>query len=107
MNPIIFQTPRLAQLHVCVFIKCTSSAVGTLPLRAYAYPLHIFVHPCIGAYLLSVGIEGVLVLWQVDTQQQTHFRPRLGSAITSVSISPKDEWIALGMQNNGTVGRCM
>ena len=108
LNPIIVQTLKLAQLHVYVFIKCTSSAVGTaLPSCAcVCVPMCISSYTSVGAYLLSVGIEGVLVLWQVDTQQ-THFRPRLGSAIASVSTSPKDEWIALGMQNNGTVSRCM
>lgn len=65
----------------------------------HAY-LYVSSFTFVGAYLLSVGIEGVLVLWQVETQQ-CHFRPRLGSAITSVSISPKDEWTALGMQDNG------
>ena len=69
--------------HHCVYIRISTYLLTPL-----------------GAYLLSVGIEGVLVLWQVDTQQN-HFRPRLGGAITSVSVSPRDEWIALGMQNNG------
>lgn len=58
--------------------------------------------PCttLGSYLLSGGEEGVLVLWQLQTSHQ-QFRPRLGSAITSVSCSPNDSYFTVSLANNG------
>lgn len=53
-----------------------------------------------GTYLLSGGVESVLVLWQLKTSHK-QFRPRLGSPITRVSCSEDDTCFAVSLQNNG------
>lgn len=48
-----------------------------------------------GSYLLSGGLEAVLVIWQLGTRQKD-FLPRLGSVITSVAVSPQNSFYCAG-----------
>ncbi|KAJ3591859.1 hypothetical protein NHX12_006990 [Muraenolepis orangiensis] len=41
-----------------------------------------------GTNLLSGGLESVLVQWRYDQEGQRDFLPRLGSAITDITVSP-------------------
>mmetsp|Transcript_4790 Transcript_4790/g.14629 ORF Transcript_4790/g.14629 Transcript_4790/m.14629 type:complete len:949 (+) Transcript_4790:182-3028(+) len=52
-----------------------------------------------GAYLLSGGSEGVLVIWQTSTSQK-QFLPRLGGAIHGVAVSKNSELYALYTASN-------
>lgn len=45
-----------------------------------------FVSP--GTNLLSGGIESVLVQWRYNQEDQREFLPRLGAAITHITVSP-------------------
>jgi len=51
-----------------------------------------------GAYLMSGGLEGVLVQWQMESGRKTFF-PRLGSAIEQISVAP-DETLGITMRDN-------
>lgn len=53
-----------------------------------------------GAYLLSGGQEGVLVVWQLATGTKT-FLPRLGAPLRSIGVSDSQEWYAVGLASNG------
>jgi len=50
-------------------------------------------------YLLSGGEEAVLVLWQLATSKQD-FLPRLGSTLSSISISKDQEYYAVTAKDN-------
>lgn len=52
-----------------------------------------------GAYLLSGGEEAVLVTWTLGTARK-RFLPRLGAAITSITISSDERLYALGHTDN-------
>ena len=52
-----------------------------------------------GVYLLSGGLESVLVIWQISTRFK-QFLPHLPAPITSVSVSPSGTLYALGHLDN-------
>ncbi|PVZ98134.1 hypothetical protein BB558_005266 [Smittium angustum] len=52
-----------------------------------------------GNYLLSGGIEAVLVFWQLSTLKRD-FLPRLGGKIAAIRVSGKDNLIGLTLLNN-------
>jgi len=41
-----------------------------------------------GTNLLSGGVESVLVQWRYGQEGEKDFLPRLGSAITEITVSP-------------------
>ena len=52
-----------------------------------------------GAYLLSGGLESVLVVWQVETHYRKYL-PRLGNEILSISINADQTLYAVGLASN-------
>lgn len=52
-----------------------------------------------GAYMLSGGEEGVLVLTQLETQRHQYL-PRLGGPIRSISVSPNEIKFAICLDSN-------
>eukprot|EP00794_Sanderia_malayensis_P003291 gene3291-3774_t len=52
-----------------------------------------------GLYLLSGGVEAVLVSWQLETLEKD-FTPRLGAAIEHLSVSDDDTLVAVSFSNN-------
>lgn len=52
-----------------------------------------------GYYLISGGDEHVLVYWQLETGH-SQFLPRLGGAISSVTISPNHKYFAVSLRDN-------
>ncbi|ORY73049.1 hypothetical protein BCR37DRAFT_384849 [Protomyces lactucae-debilis] len=52
-----------------------------------------------GAYLLSGGHEGVLVLWQLATSGK-QFLPRVGTAIRAIGVSAKSTQYAVKLEEN-------
>ena len=70
------------------------------PPRWHAHAVGALCFSHDGAYLLSGGLEKVLVIWQLETLDKT-FLPRLGGPITHVTRSPSDAaCYALGQQDN-------
>ena len=61
----------------------------------HAHSVHSLSYTPDGAYLLSGGSEGVLVVWQLGTMEKT-FLPRLGSPLTSLAVSPDGTLYLLG-----------
>lgn len=53
---------------------------------SYLYMYFCFVFP--GTNLLSGGVESVLVQWRYNQESERDFLPRLGAAITHITISP-------------------
>jgi NET1-associated nuclear protein 1 (U3 small nucleolar RNA-associated protein 17) len=80
------------------FLDPTSSPVCTT-LHWHAHSVHDIEFTSEGTNLLSVGVEGVLVMWRVESKK-CNFRPHLGGPIRSVSTSFKGDYFALGMQDN-------
>ncbi|EFJ41335.1 hypothetical protein VOLCADRAFT_107736 [Volvox carteri f. nagariensis] len=58
-------------------------------LHWHAHPVGALAFSPDGTYLLSGGQEGVLVLWQLDSNRRT-FLPRLGGPIVGLHPSPAD-----------------
>jgi len=52
-----------------------------------------------GNYVMSGGTEGVLVIWQIETQHKS-FVPRLGGAILHLQQSSDDQYISVTLENN-------
>eukprot|EP00122_Pirum_gemmata_P010733 Pgem_evm1s9934 len=52
-----------------------------------------------GEYLISGGMESVLVIWQLQTGNK-NFLPRLGGEILSLSISPNEKLFAVSLGDN-------
>ena len=52
-----------------------------------------------GCYLLSGGQEGVVVIWQLSTNQP-QFIPRLGGPISHLSVSPKSDMYCVSLGTN-------
>ncbi|XP_060909900.1 WD repeat-containing protein 75 isoform X1 [Labrus mixtus] len=53
-----------------------------------------------GTNLLSGGIESVLVQWRYNQESQKDFLPRLGAAITHISVSPDGELFCTSHSDN-------
>ena len=56
---------------------------------------------CPGLYLLSAGMEAVLVTWQLSTLHRD-FTSRLGGHIKFLSVSQDDQMVAITLMDNGT-----
>ena len=54
----------------------------------------------LGLYLLSGGLENVLVIWQLASQKKD-FLPRMGAQIKFISISEDDMFVSVTLSNNG------
>ncbi|KAI8872372.1 hypothetical protein GQ42DRAFT_119494, partial [Ramicandelaber brevisporus] len=52
-----------------------------------------------GTHLMSGGREGVLVMWQLDTNQK-QFVPRMGAPIVNISINQDQSHVAVGFADN-------
>ena len=88
-----FVNPHTSSLlHMCTRLLLPHSHAHTSPTPTLAPPT--------GTYLLSGGEEGVLVLWQLDTNKK-QFRPRLGSPITRLACCPGDKFFTVGLESNG------
>ena len=48
---------------------------------------------------MSGGKEGVLVIWQLETQEKSYI-PRVGGAIHHLVQSNDDQYICLSLDNN-------
>ncbi|KAF3479958.1 WD repeat-containing protein 75 [Arthroderma uncinatum] len=55
-----------------------------------------------GNYLISGGLETVLVLWQLDTGRK-QFLPHLSSPICNIVVSPKGSSYAVKLDDNSTM----
>ncbi|KAK2873786.1 hypothetical protein FQN49_002066 [Arthroderma sp. PD_2] len=55
-----------------------------------------------GNYLISGGLETVLVLWQLDTGRK-QFLPHLSSPICNIVVSPKGSSYAVKLEDNSTM----
>ncbi|XP_061698406.1 WD repeat-containing protein 75 [Syngnathoides biaculeatus] len=53
-----------------------------------------------GTSLLSGGVESVLVQWKYNQEQQRDFLPRLGAAITHISVSPDGSLFCISHTDN-------
>ena len=49
--------------------------------------------------MLSGGEEGVLVLWQLETNRH-QFLPRIGGSICDITVSPNERRFAIGLESN-------
>jgi NET1-associated nuclear protein 1 (U3 small nucleolar RNA-associated protein 17) len=56
----------------------------------------------IGAYIVSGGLETVLVLWQVETSHK-QFLPHLGAEIKNIVVSPRGALYALSLSDNSVM----
>lgn len=52
-----------------------------------------------GVHLLSGGMEGVLVIWQLDTGRRQYL-PRLGGPVVSIAASPNASFYAISCLDN-------
>nr|WNS50043.1 WD repeat-containing protein 75-like protein [Halisarca dujardinii] len=68
-------------------------------LHWHAHQVHDVHFTPEGTNLLSVGMEGVMVIWKVESKKST-FRPHLGGPINTICSSPRGEYFALGMGDN-------
>lgn len=84
----------VVRLWYCLNDQVPEKAVGvekkaqTTALHWHSHAVSSLSFTANGAYLLSGGEESVLVIWQLHTGKK-EFVPRLGSPITSVSVSPQ------------------
>ena len=77
------------------------------PTRWHARALGALCFSHDGAYLLSGGQEGVLVIWQVETFKAS-FLPRLGGPITHITRCPQDaSRYAVAQQDNAVRLVCL
>jgi NET1-associated nuclear protein 1 (U3 small nucleolar RNA-associated protein 17) len=65
----------------------------------HSHPVNCIEFTSDGVYLLSGGLESVLVLWQISTRTK-QFLPHLGSDILSISISPDQLHFLLHLKEN-------
>ena len=56
----------------------------------------------LGNYIISGGVETVLVLWQLDTGQKQHL-PHLSATIESIVVSPTGSSYAVRLANNSAM----
>lgn len=82
---------------------CLRGGQKTSPVKSavhwHAHKVNDLAYTAEGSYLLSGGEEGVMVLWQMVTGHKD-FLPRLGSEITSISVSPDQKLYALTHSDN-------
>ncbi|KNC77459.1 hypothetical protein SARC_10080 [Sphaeroforma arctica JP610] len=79
--------------------KVHTSECITSTLHWHAHAVSSIAFTSDGAYLLSGGVEAVLVIWSLsDSSKQ--FLPRLGAPIRSVSISANEEMYLVGYVTN-------
>jgi NET1-associated nuclear protein 1 (U3 small nucleolar RNA-associated protein 17) len=83
-------------LWYCFDRSKTAETTSALHWHAHAVNSIAFASD---SYMLSGGLEGVLVLWQLDTKHKD-FLPRLGSDIKGISISPDKSLYALDFMDN-------
>lgn len=65
----------------------------------HAHEVKFLIFSSDGAYLLSGGSEGVLVIWQLETGKR-QFLPRLGGPLVSIASSPKPFVFAVTCMDN-------
>lgn len=72
--------------NLAVNVRDVEKRTQTRPFHWHAHAVSSLKFTPNGAYLLSGGEEGVLVIWQLDTGKK-EFIPRLGAPISTISIS--------------------
>ena len=63
---------------------------------------YLYVDVVIGNYIISGGLETVLVLWQLDTGVK-HFLPHLASPICNITVSPAGDLYAVKLADNSVM----
>uniref|UniRef100_A0A8C7YQT5 WD repeat domain 75 n=1 Tax=Oryzias sinensis TaxID=183150 RepID=A0A8C7YQT5_9TELE len=76
-------------IFFCVSIViCSDQSISGTPSDQWTDPDWLLQAEGSGTNLLSGGVESVLVQWRYNQESQRDFLPRLGGAITHISVSP-------------------
>lgn len=92
-------TTNSATTTTCPGVRGSDDAAALTKYHWHSREVQFLIFSSDGVYLLSGGLEGVLVIWQLETGK-CQFLPRLGGPLVSIAASPNPSLYAIACLDN-------